>query len=233
MIGGLVVKEGGAVRLRREVGAPLVESRFHPFAVTPGLGRVFFAPEQLQAIAEIIGPSGRVELNSFQQLILHAPHQEGSTVTDRLRSLGMGVYAVGAVVKNLHTCTFCMGERTEGLPDAQRLDEVVAGIAVPFTVRIGFSGCQSNCGEALLRDIGIVRMGTHYDLFIGGRAASLSPAIGQRIAGGISGAKLPDAIRALLECYRQGARGKERFWRTVQRLGLEPFKASVEGYQDA
>lgn len=205
----------------------MIESTWCKFAVTPGVGQVFFSPAQLQSIAEIIGPGGRVELNSFQQLILHAPVQDESAVTDRLRSLGLGVYAVGAVVKNLHTCTFCMGERTEGLPDARRLDAVVAGTPVPYTVRIGFSGCQSNCGEALLREIGVVRIGTTYDLFIGGRAASLSPTIGQRVAGGLSSAQLPDAIRALLDCYRQGARGKERFWRTIQRLGLEPFQAAV------
>jgi precorrin-3B C17-methyltransferase len=201
------------------------------FAVTPELGNVFYSPEQLQAIALAAGAGGRVELNSFQQLILHTSEQNVEETSGRLRALGLGVYPVGAVVKNLHTCTFCMGERVEGLPDAQRLDSVVAGIPVPFTVRVGFSGCQNNCGEALLRDIGIVRMETGYDIFIGGRAAGLTPAVGTKVADGIPGDRLPVAVRAILECYRQIARGKQRFWKTVQRHGTDPFREAIDATQ--
>lgn len=201
---------------------------FGALAVTPGVGSVSFTAEQVRRVTDVLGPNGRIELNSFHQLILHLPAETLSEVSKRLRGSGLGVYAVGAVAKNLHTCTFCMGERIEGLPDAKRLDELVAGTAVPFTVRVGFSGCQSNCGEALLRDIGIVRIGTVYDVYIGGRAAGLSPVIGEKIAAGIAGDHLPGVVRALLDCYRQGARGKERFWKTVQRLGVEPFRAAVE-----
>lgn len=206
------------------------ELEFYALAVTPGVGCVYFSAEQIRVITEVLGPNGRMELNSFQQVILHLPSQSLSSVSERLRSAGLGVYAVGAVVKNLHTCTFCMGERIEGLPDAKRVDEVVAGTPVPFTARVGFSGCQSNCGEALLRDIGIVRSGTAYAIFIGGRAGGLSPVIGQKVVDGISGEQLPVVVRALLECYRQGARGKERFWKTVQRLGIEPFRAAIGEY---
>ena len=204
------------------------EPDFGALAVTPGVGSSFFSAEQVRLITEVLGPNGRMELNSFQQVILHLPAHSLSEVSERLCGTGLGIYAVGAVVKNLHTCTFCMGERIEGLPDARRLDEVVAGTPVPFTIRVGFSGCQSNYGEALLRDIGIVRIGMVYDIFIGGRAAGLSPVLGQKVADGISSEQLPGVVRALLECYRQGARGKERFWRTVQRLGVESFRLAIE-----
>lgn len=199
------------------------------YAVTPGVGQVYFSPEQLAAVAREAGPGGRVELNAFMQLIVHTADPDVEGQMARLRALGLRTYPVGAVVKNLHTCTFCMGERIDGLPDAQRLDVAVAGEPVPYTVRIGFSGCQANCGEALARDIGVVRMsdGT-YDIYVGGRVAGLNPVFGQPVATGVPAEALVAAVQAILDCYyRQLARGKERLWRLVQRVGPGPFREAV------
>lgn len=199
------------------------------YAVTPGVGEVFFSPGQLQAIGEAAGPGGRIELNSFMQLIIITPHANLDAQKKRLTALGLGIYQVGAAVKNLHTCTFCMGERVEGLPDAQHLDAAIAGIPVPFPVRVGFSGCQANCGEAIVRDIGVVRMpGGTYDIYVGGKTGSLQPLLGQKVAGDVDGAVLTEAVRALLHLYKGTARGKEKYWKTVQRLGIDPFRRAVE-----
>jgi NAD(P)H-nitrite reductase large subunit len=121
-----------------------------------------------------------------------------------------------------------MGERTDGLPDARRLDDLIAGSRVPFPVRIGFSGCSSNCGEALTRDIGVVRMeGGQYDIFIGGRPGSLTPRIAEQVAAGVAAADLPAVVAALLETYRQMARGKERLWKNVARVGTDPYRQAA------
>ncbi len=205
-----------------------MEEQVCRYAVTPGVGSVFFSPEQLQLIGEVAGAEGRIELNSFMQLIVHTRGENLAEQHERLRSAGLGIYPVGPVVKNLHTCTFCMGERVDGLPDAQRLDSLVAGANVPFPVRIGFSGCANNCGEAIVRDVGVVRMdGDRYDLYVGGKPGSLNPLFGLRVAEGITSSNLVAAVSALLVCYRQNARGKERLWRNVQRLGVEPYRQAV------
>lgn len=188
------------------------------------MGQVFFSPEQLQLVGEVAGPGGRVELNAFMQLIVHTALPNVEEQQARLRAAGLGVYPAGPVVKNLHTCTFCMGEKTAGLPDAQRLDEAVAGAAVPFPVRVGFSGCASNCGEALLRDIGVVRMDEgRYDIYVGGRPGGLAPILGHRVAEGVPSAGLVPVVQALLAAYRQTARGRERLWKNVGRIGLDPY----------
>lgn len=201
----------------------MTEPNLH-YAVTPGVGSLFFSADQLRLVAEVAGHGGRVELNSFMQLIIHSANDRSHTQTERLRAAGLGVYPVGPVVKNLHTCTFCMGERVDGLPDAQALDQAVAGTPVPFPVRIGFSGCANNCGEALLRDIGVVLMQPgHFDVFIGGRPGSLSPELGTKIVADVRSSELVPCMQAILDCYRRNARGKERFWKAVQRLGPGPF----------
>lgn len=201
---------------------------WHRYAVTPGVGQVFFAPEQLRLIGETAGAGGRVEMNTFMQLIVHTTEGDVAGQQERLRAAGLGVYPVGPVIKNLHTCTFCMGERAEGLPDARRLDAAVAGTAVPFPVRVGFSGCAANCGEAMARDIGVVRQNQdRYDIFLGGRPGSLAPQFGQRVAEGVTPEGLVPAVEALLTCYRETAKGKERLWKNLNRIGLEPYREAV------
>ncbi len=208
------------------------EQTLHRFAVTPGVGRVFFTPEQMRMIGEVAGPSGRVEINAFMQLIVHTPAENLEEQHRKLREAGLAIYPVGRVVKNLHTCTFCMGEKVDGLPDARRLDEVVAGRPTPFPVRIGFSGCASNCGEALVRDIGVVRMDAdRYDIFIGGRPGGLNPSLGRKVAEHVSSEALPRVVAALLDTYRQTARGKERLWKNIGRVGLQPYQAAAEAAQ--
>lgn len=199
------------------------------YAVTPGVGQTFFSAEQLQLIGEMAGADGRVELNAFMQVIVHTTRPDLEEQHRRLRAAGLGIYPVGPVVKNLHTCSFCSGQKVDGLPDAHRLDEAVAGTAVPFPVRVGFSGCSANCGEAMLRDIGVVRMEDgRYDLYVGGRPGGLTPAFGKRVAEGVTGEALVPAVTALLAVYRETARGKERLWKNVARVGTEPYRAAVE-----
>lgn len=206
-----------------------MEETLQRYAVTPGVGEVFFSTDQLRLVAEVAGPSGRVEMNSFMQLIVHTPDTDLESQHARLRAAGLGVYAVGAVVKNLHTCTFCMGDRVEGLPDARRLDQLLAGAKVPFTVRIGFSGCVNNCGEAIIRDIGVVRLsdGT-YDIYAGGRPGSLEPLLGIKVGESVPAPDLVRAVEAVLETYRTNARGKERLWKNIRRIGPEPYQTSIQ-----
>lgn len=216
-------------QLRQQGEGAVDDTELNRYAVTPGTGQVFFSPEQLQLISEAAGPGGRVELNAFMQLIVHTLSDDLAEQQANLRAAGLGVYPVGPAVKNLHTCTFCMGTRVEGLPDAQALDSAVAGLPVPFPVRVGFSGCSNNCGEVLVRDIGVVRMeADQYDIFLGGKAGSLSPLLGQKVAEGVAPQHLIPVVTALLDIYRQTAKGRERFWKNVSRVGPELYRNAAQ-----
>ncbi|HWI64991.1 MAG TPA: hypothetical protein VNT75_24455 [Symbiobacteriaceae bacterium] len=158
------------------------------------------------------------------QIIVHSTEPEVAEQQARLRSAGLGVYAVGPVVKNIQTCSFCSGEKAEGLPDARALDAAVAGVLTPFPVRVGFSGCTANCSEALLRDIGVVRQdGGTYEIYLGGRTGSLTPSFGVRVAAGVTAANLAPAVGALLQVYQETAKGRERLWKNLSRIGPEPY----------
>lgn len=99
----------------------------------------------------------------------------------------------------------------DGLPDAQALDQAVAGTPVPFPVRIGFSGCANNCGEALMRDIGVVLMQPgRFDIFIGGRPGSLTPEPGMKVAADLPSSDLVPSVLAILDCYHTVATPRGR-----------------------
>jgi len=204
------------------------------YAVAPGVGSVFFTADQLRLVSDMAGPGGRVELNSFMQLIVHPTGEDLDAQFVSLRAAGLGIYPVGSVVKNIHTCTFCMGERVDALPDALQLDQAVAGMPVPFPVRVGLSGCANNCGETMLRDVGIVLMRPgQFDIYVGARPGGLDPSFGIKVAEAVPSADLVPCVRAILDCYRQSARGKERFWKCVRRLGPEPFQAAAASIRSA
>lgn len=182
----------------------------------------------MAVVSELAGPEGRVELNPFMQLIVHSTNPDMEGQFDRLRAAGLEIYPVGPVVKNIHTCTFCSGENAAGLPDAQRLDAALARTPVPFPLRIGFSGCSANCAEALVRDLGVVRMdGGLYDIYMGGRPGSLTPSFGQKVAEAVASDRLVLVVEALVTTYRENAKGKERLWKNIERIGLEPYLAAV------
>lgn len=211
-----------------------MEDELRRFAVTPGVGQVFFTPAQLAAVADAAGAEGRVEMNTFQQLIVHTALPQAE---DLVRAAGLSVYAVGHVVKNLRTCTFCMGEYNDGLPAAQEVDAAVAGSQIPYTLKIGYSGCSRNCGEATLQEIGIVRVDERtapspetYDIYVGGRTGTLEPLVGTQVGAGVRRADLTGTVQALLQVYRDQARRRERFAKLVQRVGAAPFAAAIPEY---
>jgi precorrin-3B C17-methyltransferase len=73
----------------------------------------------------------------------------------------------------LITCNFCNGEEEAGLTAAKALDRAIAGLEVPSPLKAGYSGCALATGEPLLKDIGVVKMRDHFDVYVGGDAKSL------------------------------------------------------------
>lgn len=197
------------------------------FAVTPGIGRKFTS-EQLTAIARVTGANGSVELTTLQQLIVTTSNPEVASGLAELKSSGAAVYPIGAVVKNIRTCSFCSGSHVEPMAAAESLDRAVAGLEAPFTLRVGFSGCDAICAESLVQDIGVVPRDGGFDLYIGGKASG-EPRAASLVASGVQTSDLNGAVLALIETYRSQANSKERLWKLIDRVGLDPFRSAVAG----
>lgn len=188
------------------------------FAVTPGL-KHRFTGAQLAALARAVGPDADVELTTVQQLLVTLPAARAATARAELAAAGLRVYAAGAVVKNVRACSFCKGDEEEGYAAAVALDDAVAGLPVPFPLRVAYSGCPNGCAEPLLQDIGVVKTPGGYDVYAGGRAQGLNPRPGVPVARGLAEGELPAAVRRIITAYQQEGRRRERFWQWFDRVG--------------
>lgn len=190
------------------------------FAVTPGLKHQFTG-RQLTILGAAVGDDAIVELTTVQQLLVQMDADRAETAREALHAAGLKTYAVGAVVKNVRACSFCQGDEVEGYAAAVALDEALAGVPVPFPVRIAYSGCPNGCAEPLLQDIGVVKAEGGFQIYVGGRASGLTPRPAVLIAEGIREQDLTDAVRRIVLLYQAEGQGRERFWKFIDRVGVE------------
>ena len=107
------------------------------------------------------------------------PESKLELVKENFKEAGLSCYPVGGDVKSLRTCNFCKGEEEEeGMPVAKELNRRIAGKAVPFTLKVAYTGCTIGCGEPMLSEIGIMKMKDHYNLYVGGKAKGKDAEVG-------------------------------------------------------
>jgi sulfite reductase (NADPH) hemoprotein beta-component len=97
-------------------------------------------------------------------------------------------------------------------------------------IELNISGCINACGHHHVGNIGILGVDKDgsewYQVSIGGRQGNES-AIGKIIGPSFAADQMPEVIARLLDVYVSERHEDERFIDTVDRLGIEPFKARV------
>ena len=97
-------------------------------------------------------------------------------------------------------------------------------------IELNISGCINACGHHHVGNIGILGVDKDgsewYQVSIGGRQGNES-AIGKIIGPSFAADQMPEVIARLLEVYVRERHDDEHFIDTVDRLGIEPFKAHV------
>lgn len=196
------------------------------FAVSPEIqvGGPLFTPKDLVAIGEVVGQEATIELTTVQQLLVEMDEEKAEEAKQQLLNKGLRVYEVGAVVKNLTVCSFCKGAEEEGLEAARTLNDTIAGISVPFTMRVGYTGCPNACGEPLLKDIGVVKRRDTFEIYIGGEAKTLEAATGQLIIDHVKEVDLPIFVQKIIEIYKNHGKKRENFAKFVKRYGIDNIR---------
>lgn len=199
------------------------------FAVAPELrvGGSNFTSEELKQVMELIGDGAQIELTTLQQLIVETLTEDAEALKQQIQGIGLKVYEVGRVVKNLTGCSFCKGAEAEGLESARSLNEVIAGMPVPFTLRAGYTGCLNACGEPLTKEIGVVKNGKTFDIYIGGETKGMEAAIGELYRSGVTAEELNDEVVRLITYYQSNARKREKFSNFVKRVGVDHIQREV------
>jgi NAD(P)H-nitrite reductase large subunit len=88
------------------------------------------------------------------------------------------------------------------------------------------SGCHLSCSESWVRDIGLIGFKDVWQAVIGGNVGA-DPRIAQAVASGFDDDGTLKAVEKIIQCYQVSAKKGERLGKTIEWIGLEPFKAAL------
>lgn len=188
-------------------------------AVNGGIGfGAKLYPKQLVTIAKYLNEDEEIELTTFQQLYIEIPEENKVEIMEEFNRVGLECYPVGNFVKSLRTCNFCKGEEEEGMPVAKELNRRIAGKAVPFTLKVAYTGCPVGCGEPMLSDIGVMKVRDHYNVYAGGKAKGNDAQVGTMIAENLTPEKLYHVVENIMELYKREGKKREAFHKFLKRI---------------
>lgn len=183
--------------------------------------------KQLMTIAKYLEANETLELTTFQQLYLSINEKDKDDIIAELQSVGLSCYPVGQYVKSLRTCNFCKGEEEEGMPVAKEINKRTAGLEVPFTLKIAYTGCPVGCGEPLINDIGIMKKGDNYSIFIGGKSKGEDAKAGSLLFDHLSPESLYKVLENIIHLYKDQGKKREAFHKFIKRIGLETIRETL------
>lgn len=177
--------------------------------------------KQLLVIAKYMEDQDALELTTFQQLYIDIYEDRKEEIIEEFEKVGLRCYPVGSYVKSLRTCNFCKGAEEEGMPVAIELNNRIAGIPVPFTLKAAYTGCPVGCGEPLVNDIGIMKIQDHYNLYIGGKSKGKDAEAGTLLLENLKPEDLYAAVERIIELYQQNGKKRENFHKFLGRVGKD------------
>jgi len=177
--------------------------------------------KQLIVISKYMKEDEELELTTFQQIYIDIPEDKKEEIIDEFHKVGLACYPVGNFVKNLKTCNFCKGEEEEGMPVAKELNQRIAGKAVPFTLKVAYTGCPIGCGEPMLSDIGIMKIRNHYNLYVGGNPKGKDAKVGILLKENLTPEELYETVETMIAIYSQKGKKRETFHKFMDRIGKD------------
>jgi NAD(P)H-nitrite reductase large subunit len=104
-----------------------------------------------------------------------------------------------------------------------KLDRMYHGRNLPNKLKMAVSGCNLNCSESWVRDIGLVARADGWVLTIGGNVGP-KPRIGQELVSGLDDDQAIAAIATVVDYYQNEAKKGERLGKMLERVGMAPFQ---------
>ena len=137
--------------------------------------------------------------------------------------------AVGLCVRSVRACpgnTFCKIGQQDALGMGMKLDGIYHGMELPGKFKMSVSGCNLNCAESWVRDVGLFGKPKGWTLLIGGNVGA-SPRIGQELLTELSDEQALAAIEKVVGFYRENAKKGERLGKMIERIGFEAVKQAI------
>ncbi|WP_339651891.1 nitrite/sulfite reductase [Halopseudomonas pelagia] len=128
---------------------------------------------------------------------------------------------------------FCALANARSIPVAQAIQDRFERLDYLHdlgSLSLNISGCMNACGHHHIGNIGILGVDKNgsewYQLTLGGSQGQQA-ALGKVIGPAFAAEEVPEVIERITQVYLQQREGDENFLDTVNRAGLEPFRAGV------
>jgi NAD(P)H-nitrite reductase large subunit len=134
--------------------------------------------------------------------------------------------AVGLCVRSIRACpgnTYCKIGQQDALGVGLRLDKAYHGFNLPNKLKMAVSGCNLNCAESWVRDIGLVGKADGWIITIGGNVGP-KPRIGQELVSGLDDDQALSTVAVIVAYYQKEANKGERLGKMLERVGMTAFQ---------
>ncbi len=179
---------------------------------------------------------GELRVTHEQNLVLADVKQSDLfEIWQALKSQGLATPNIG-LLTDMICCPggdFCSLANAKSIPIAQAIAQRFDDLDFQHDIgeiELNISGCINACGHHHVGNIGILGVDKDgsewYQVSIGG-AQGNDTAIGKIIGPSFAAGQMPEVIGRLLQVYIRERIEEERFIDTVNRIGIDPFKAHV------
>lgn len=123
---------------------------------------------------------------------------------------------------------WCKYGRQDSLALGEKIESAFMDMPLPAKTKVGISGCQFNCCESYIRDIGVFGTTKGWNLVFGGNGGG-APRIGDVVGEGLIDEDVLTMIEHCLNYYAENARKMERTGRLMRRTSLDDLKSYLKG----
>jgi len=196
--------------------------------------------EQMERVADLADEYGFGEVRTTheQNLILpDVPHHALHAVWSALTELGLATPNHG-MISDMIACPgldFCSLANAGSIGVAREINDLFSDLDEQYDlgeIKLKMSGCMNGCGHHSVGHIGILGVDKKgeewYQITLGGSAAE-DAALGQRLGASVARDDIAPTIRKIVDTFAELREGEERFFDTVGRLGIDPFRQAVYG----
>jgi NAD(P)H-nitrite reductase large subunit len=212
-----------------EKGAILQRDK-QTYAVAPHIPCGVVTPDLLRRIADVSDKynAQAIKITGAARIAIIGIQEEDVDEVWQEIQLDKGA-AVGLCVRSIRSCpgtTYCRLGKQDALGMGMALDKRYHAKDLPGKFKMAVSGCHLSCSESWVRDIGLIGLKDGWQVVIGGNVGA-DPRIAQAVASGLDDDGTLKAVEKIVQCYQSSAKKGERLGKTIERMGLEPFKAAL------